>query len=286
VQCPNTLDLRIFNLSQSTANLVHSPEFTNITVQAGYEGNFGIIFKGSIKQVRLGRIDQKDSYVDITAADGDEAYGFAIVNKSLAARATSSGLAAVLLGAMQRFGVTKGYQPTFVNNGNFRGCVLYGLARDELRDFAENNECAWSIQDGALTFIPLTSYIPGDVPLITATTGLIGVPEQTAGGIQMRMLLNPNIKLGQCVKLETNALNAYRYGLDLESQKTSFALAMQIKTNADGLYYCMNVSHHGDLRGEAWWTDIVCLAVDATVIKIDALSALTSAPAGSIPRFP
>ncbi|MGC8165472.1 hypothetical protein ACP3WT_28400, partial [Salmonella enterica] len=60
-------------------------EFTRIVLQAGYAGNYGIIFDGSVKQVRRGRENQTDTYLDITAADGDSAYNFAVVNTSLAA---------------------------------------------------------------------------------------------------------------------------------------------------------------------------------------------------------
>ena len=31
------------------------------------------------------------------------------------------------------------------------------------------------------------------------------------------------------------------------------------------MYYVMVANHQGDTRGAAWWTDLVCLAVDATV---------------------
>src|ERR1700749_4647134 len=67
-QTPNSCDVRIFNLSPQTANLIGQKEFTTLTLKAGYEGNFALVFQGTIKQFRLGRIDQLDSYVDITAA--------------------------------------------------------------------------------------------------------------------------------------------------------------------------------------------------------------------------
>ena len=40
-----------------------------------------------------------------------------------------------------------------------------------------------------------------------------------------------------------------------------------IKTNADGLYYVMRANHVGDTRGQDWYTDLLCLSVDATVTK-------------------
>lgn len=60
------------------------------------------------------------------------------------------------------------------------------MTRDVMRDFAKQYACKWSFQNGALTLIPYTSFIPtpaAGIPVISVATGLIGVPEQTQGGI-------------------------------------------------------------------------------------------------------
>ena len=54
-QTPNSLRARVYNVSDNTAQRAESKEFTRIVLQAGYEGNYGIIFDGSIIQVRRGR---------------------------------------------------------------------------------------------------------------------------------------------------------------------------------------------------------------------------------------
>ena len=263
-QTPNTLDARIYNLADSTAQRI-TKEFTRVVLQAGYPGNFGLIFDGTIKQARTGRESQTDNYVDITAADGDEAYNFSTLALSLAAGAKPEDSVQGFLQVMATAGISKGYQPEFSSSGAVRGRVHYGLARDELRDFCENNNCSWSIQDGKLTFVPLTSYIPGEIPVLSAATGLIGVPEQTSNGIKMRILLNPAIKIGQRVKLDNATINKLRFGVDVQSQASNEVLAKYVKTNADGLYYVMTADHYGDTRGEAWYSDLTCLAVDSTV---------------------
>ena len=89
LQTPNSARVRVFNVGPMTAQRVQK-EFTRLVLQAGYEGNYGIIFDGNIKQVRRGRVSQTDTYLDITAADGDSAYNFAVVNATLAAGSTSA----------------------------------------------------------------------------------------------------------------------------------------------------------------------------------------------------
>lgn len=286
-QNPNTCDVRVYNLRDDTANaMAKNPnsEFTYLALKAGYPGNYGLIFKGVIKQVRRGRVDQKDSYVEITAADGDEAYNFAAVSTSLKAGAKPDDVLGVLLDAVKPFGITAGYSPKLESNGCVRGRVFYGMARDELRDFAWDNDCAWSFQDNALTMIPFTSYVPGSVPVISPTTGLLGTPEQTTRGIEIRTLLNPNFKVGQLVKLDSSVVNRFRFDPSQGSLGSNLALQPLIKTNADGLYYVMIANHRGDTRGAAWWSDLICLAADASIITIEQTNALT-AQQPSLDRF-
>ena len=87
-QTPNACDARIYNLADKTANQIDK-EFTQLVLKAGYQGTApGLIFKGAIKQVRKGREDQRTTYVDVTAADGDEAYNFSYAALTLAAGAS------------------------------------------------------------------------------------------------------------------------------------------------------------------------------------------------------
>lgn len=284
-QTPNSCDVRIYNLSDKTANLIGQKEFTQLSLSAGYVGNFALIFQGTIKQFRLGRINQLDSYVDITAADGDEAYNFAPVLTSIPAGTNQTGIADVLYSAMKKYSVTEGYSPILPSNQTIRGRVMYGLVRDELRNFAWTNNCKWSIQDSQVNLIPYTSYIAGgQVPVISVSTGLVGVPEQTQQGINIRTLLNPTYKIGQLIQL-TSGVNTFRRSLDLPSQVSNIATALQVQTSADGLYYVMIANHKGDTRDNEWYTEMVCLSVDSTITSDQALKALVAQDAGTILRY-
>lgn len=265
-QTPNSADIRIYNLADTTASRIANPaEFTQLALQAGYEGNFGLIFRGGITQVRKGRIDGKDTYLDITAADGDEAYNYSSIAYSMVAGSTPEQHVQAFLQAMQAHGVSGAPLPQLSDNGLPRGAVFYGCVKDELRKFAQSNDVLWSIQDGQLTFVPQTGYRTGEVPVISPATGLIGVPEQTQNGLSLRVLLNPAIRIGGLVKLDS-AINLYRYGLDTASTASNrFTQTAGAKLNADGLYYVMVADHSGDTRGNPWYTDLVCLAPDAAV---------------------
>lgn len=289
LQTPNSADIRVYNVSDDTADrirqLLPQPEFTRIVVQGGYEGNYGVVFDGEIKQVRRGRESQTDTYLDITAADGDSAYNFAMSAVSLAAGSTPNDQISEVLKGMAEHSVTKGYVPDMPGNALPRGKVIYGMSRDELRKIARNTQTAWSIQDGKLNMIPESAYMEGDVPVITSATGMIGLPEQTQNGIKVRVLLNPNIKIGQAVKLDNRSIQGYRFGLGISQQAGNLFAEQSIKTNADGLYYVMIADHMGDTRGNEWYSDLICLAIDASIPPSYIPKQGVNGDVGSIKRY-
>jgi len=293
IQTPNSLDARIYNLNDDTVNSI-TTEFTQVVLKASYgDDPPKQIFYGVIKQVRLGREDQKNNYLDITAAVADAPYNFSIAAFTMAKGSTQEGSVQALIATMARAAIssptsstggqaiTQGYIPDLSTNQRVRAKVHFGLCRDEMRNLAANADCKWSIQDNAgsaeVTLIPQTSFIPGEAVLISPFTGLIGVPEQTQNGLSMRVLLNPAIKIGQLVKLDFSNVNEFRYGLDKEGARTALTLDLWKTTalNKSGLYYVMRADHYGDTRGNPWYTDLTCLGVDAS-------QPLDSAPSAAI----
>jgi hypothetical protein len=375
LQTPNSAHVRVYNVSETTKQRIER-EFTRIVVQAGYEGNFGIIFDGTIKQVRRGRESQTDTYLDITAADGDSAYNFAVVSSTLAAGSTATDHVQVCTRAMAQYGVTLGYTPwgkpstpkpteadiaaqqkivdeakqlvdetqrnadlllaeakrlfalgdeafsagdpvlarqyynqslqvatqknealilvrsqyrpaydaavarlqsmqaaiaapngSPVNQqGLPRGKVMFGMARDFMRSVAKTTQTVWSIQDGKLIMVPETSYMPGEIPVITAETGMIGMPEQTQNGIRLKMLTNPNVKIGTLIQIDNASVQRYEYSFNVDQQAQNQRIEQQAKLQDDGFYYVMIAEHNGDTRGNEYYTDVICLAADVTVL--------------------
>jgi hypothetical protein len=292
-QNPNTCDVRVYNLSKQTANNLAAKEFTQLRLQAGYPGNHGLIFIGTIAQVRIGRENQLDSYVDFTAADGDEQYNYApvITTNLVAGQNSAKNILVAILGGMKAGAnsgtFSKGYIAPLPHKPLIRGKVLYGSARDHLRKLAKNNDMSWSIQDQQLTMIPLSSYIPGDPVVVSPDSGLIGVPEQTANGISMRMLLNPNVKIGQTIKLQAS-VNQLRLNPGVWNQGQNLNLQSgSARINGQGLYYVMVATHSGDTRGNPWYTDVICLAINADVNKSnsDFINSNFYVAGGPIKRF-
>lgn len=252
-ETPNVADIRVYNLSQSTMTRIR--EFTQVVLQAGYEGSLGLIFGGNIRQARRGRFGT-ETYLDILASDGDRAYNYAVVNATLAAGAKAADQVAKAAAAMAEHGATVGYVPDLGGTTLPRGKVLYGMARKYLRDVADNTDTSWSIQNGALQLVPVQSYLPGEAVSLTAQTGLVGQPEQTNEGIKVRALLNPRFRVGGRVRLDNKSIKKYRTDLKYS------AANLTPRLDEDGLYRILAIDWTGDTHGQDWYADLICVGID------------------------
>lgn len=256
VETPNSAEIRVYNLSPSTANRIRR-EFTRVVLQAGYQDNIGTIFDGTIRQVRTGRENGTDTWLEIIAADGDAAYNFATVNTTLAAGSKPADRVAVAQAAMAEKGAGAGYTPDLGGQALPRGKVMYGMARQHMRNEAETTDTTWSIQDGKVQMLPRAGYLPGAAVVLTHETGLVGTPEQTQDGIRVRCLLNPRLRVGGRIKLDNASV--LRAKTDL---KASALLPPSL--DHDGIYRILTVEFRGDTRGNDWYADMVCIGIDDT----------------------
>jgi hypothetical protein len=267
-ETPNQAQIKIYNLAQETENQIIN-EFTRVTLQAGYQDHYGVIFDGEITQSKRGREVGTDTYVMISASDGDQAYNSAIVNVTLSAGSSQSDHIAVASKAM---GVGVGHIDT-AGQKLPRGKVMYGHAKDVLRTSAYSNDQDWSIQDGQLQVLGKISLLPNQAVVLNSQSGLIGGAEQSTKGINAKALLNPMLKIGAHVII--NEADVALAKIQLKKADTSKnppvdgtdtdKLALVAK---DGSYKIIGASFVGDTYGTDWYSEIVCLDVDATIKKV------------------
>lgn len=261
VGTPKSIQLRVYNLSATTAKRVVD-EGSQIFLSAGYEGdsaegNFDIIFMGLIVQVRIGR-NGTDSYLDITATDGDYIYNNKLINTTIAAGTNALGRLGVIADAA---GIKPGVIPKTTSEAKLhRGKVIFGLARDHLTNLCSTIGANWTIENGLLDVVSQNAYKDdGTVPELNYLTGMVGVPEQTDLGIAIKVLLNPNISVNKKVKLDNASIQQYQFPIS-GNQTAGAELIPPI--SADGFYKVLYVTHTGDTRGNEWFTDIICYSGD------------------------
>lgn len=267
VETPNTVAIRVYNLSDQTAYNIQR-EYSRVILQAGYEGaEFGVIFDGTLKQIRRGRESATDNYLDLLASDGDIPYNFAYVRGSMVAGASQED---VFKEIAKQAGLPISFQPDALTGGTLpRGKVLWGLFRDQMRTVAETTKTRWSIQNGTVQVISSTSYMPGEAVVLTAQTGMVGVPQQTQQGIRVRCLLNPRVSIGTRVKIDNKSIQRAIRQINRATESLTdaqySALATFASIAADGFYRTLVVEHAGDTRGNEWYSDVTCLSIDPTV---------------------
>jgi hypothetical protein len=138
------------------------------------------------------------------------------------------------------------------------------MSRAAMRRIANEQGATWSIQDGKLQMIPLTDYLPSQAVQLNSLTGLIGFPEQTDEGIRIRTLINPRIRVGTLVQINNKEINQtiQQNPNAVPLRYDQWAGIQQLaRVTEDGYYRVFVAEHHGDSRGQPWYSDLICLAV-------------------------
>jgi len=111
-----------------------------------------------------------------------------------------------------------------------------------------------------MVFLSQGTYLPNEAVVLTSKTGMIGTPQQTAEGIEVKCLLNPNILVNGRVKLDNKAIA--RMKIDFWTPGSPANTPAQI--NNDGMYYVYVLEHSGDTRGLEWYSSMKLLTVDVS----------------------
>lgn len=232
---PNNLELTITNLSASSrAKLEEKGQ--RVVLNAGYADQVAQLYSGDLHQFSSRKIGT-DWVTRILAGDGARAFQHARVNTSYA---PGIKVADVVKGTIRALQTDPGtaLQKAQELSGEFAsGYVQASKASTELTTLLEPYGWGWSIQDGRIELLAPGEVLPGDGPLLSPDTGLIGSPEladpDKKGGrptIKARSLLQPVLKPGQRFEIRSRAQS--------------------------GFFKAIKVTHSGDTAGGDWFTDV------------------------------
>lgn len=135
-----------------------------------------------------------------------------------------------------------------------RGTVLQGSPTSCMNELAEAFVFDWMIENGAMKIIKREYALDNQVYVISAGTGMIGSPVVTDTEVGIRYILNPKLKLGDTIKLESMAprfefSGAFFYDIP--------------RTVGEGYYKVNSLVFAGDSHGDQWETQISCLRLSA-----------------------
>lgn len=199
---------RIYNLGEATRRAIQKDQwqyiFRNIQFRAGYDSQDGkllpLIFNGTIRTAYSYR-QGVDFITEIDAYDGAWAMTQGYTNLGLPSGVTASQVIAYLSRDLPN---TSG-QPII---GDFpteakRGLVLSGNTWGLIQKFT--NQLAL-INNGQVVALKLNEVLRGGLPLISAETGLLGIPKRTRSMLECRMIFEPRLTLCQLIELRTQYL--------------------------------------------------------------------------------
>lgn len=260
---PHHANIYIYNLSAQTIARMQK-EKGRVELYAGYrDGGAGMIFGGQAIQVRSGRENVVDSYVHILATSSEDARNYAVVNQAIAKGHTLNDRLDVAVKSMREFGVQPGTIERLGDRKFPRNFVFSGMTHDLLREVCEAAGATWHLQDNKLHVLKSESTLPGGIVVMNSDTGMVGLPEQTLGGIIVRCLLNPRIYPGTKLKIDQASIQLAALSPSTRSSNENDMLENGLLSlAADGIYKVWQVGHVGDTRGDPWWNEMVCTKQD------------------------
>jgi hypothetical protein len=255
--------IRIYNLAADTAKKIQD-EYTTIALKVGYDGGeLSLIFTGLITYVRRGKENATDSFVDIVAADSDDVYQFATVNTPLSRDNNSlqAQLDAVM-NILSLYGVTLSADSVSLPSTNLpRGKALYGSVGEVLTAICKAANCFWFLENRKLVILHEDGIRPGGAIVLSPQTGLISQPVQTVDGLNLRCLLNPLIAPGRLVQVNLQDITQQSYRQNVLQPERS-NVPYQPGLSSQNLYKVYQYRHTGDTRGNEWYSEAVCEAID------------------------
>lgn len=234
----NTMDVRIYNASPSTRQMLETTE-NSLVLSAGYLTSMQQLAAGDITR-GLSVMDGADRITTATCGDGLRALSSTRVSLSydgaVSAQQIIDDIAAKLELPLRETDADL--------SGKFRtGWAFVGPARDAMTSIARRFNLSWSVQNEEIQVTEKRGATKQDAVLISSSSGLIGSPEvmddnredtvatKEPPGLRITTLLNPLYEPGGIVVLQTRDYNGAEY---------------RIK----------RVEHMGDTHGSDWYSTL------------------------------
>lgn len=228
---PNPGKIDVWNLNREHMNRILSGEFNQVTLWVGYD-TLRVIYAGDVVKKTVVR-DGLDFIVSLECGDGHVDYQSSLMAVTLAAGSTDRDALDAAANTMKN--TRRGAIDVPTTRALPRARVLTGNARDVLGRVAANNAADWSVQDGELVMIPADKVLADEAVLLSQETGMVGSPQATDNGLELKCLCNPALRVGGLVRVQS-ILEYY-----------------------NGDYKIVHLRHAGDGIGGDWLSEITAV---------------------------
>lgn len=222
---PNSLEVRITNPSDDTARALIKRDYT-LLLEAGYRDNAELLYAGDILTAQ-DRWEAPDRTLVLSCGDGAKAIRSSTIFASFRG---GTGARQIFQRLADSLGLPLGSVQGLDDAQFLSGFSTAGSTRAALDTLARRLGLSWSVQDGELVVRKAGEPERGEMVLLSEESGLIGSPERDDKGVRFKSLLQPRIRPGRRVRVQSRALS--------------------------GDFLVEKVTHSGDTHGDDWSTDV------------------------------
>jgi hypothetical protein len=274
VRWPWAATITVTNPPAALADDPNLDQFTKVALYGGYQhARYGQLFAGQITYFEQGKTSPTETFLRIHAAAGDEAVNHALINTTLLPGATQRDVVNALLAVMAPYGITAGTLSARLDGPRSpRGRTLFGLPGDILRDVWQALPGhSWIDSDGKLHVLSDQDPLPVPTIELNSSTGMVNIPSIELGrGLAVQSLLDYRVTPGAAIRVNNREVNRIVASQGAQSSvdvTTVGQLQVTMPEQFDGLYQVLSVRHHGDNRGQAWYSDIMTRGINPETMK-------------------
>lgn len=270
---PKAAEIYIYNLSHETMNKLAGVDDDKKNTQIILACSYGddepeVIFKGRVFQYRRGRYSPVDTYLCVLAIAGDQIRNEAVINQSVPAGTPIFGLGELIVEEAKKLGVEAGNMARMSDQKYPRGRTVFGSFHGFIERVGRENNITYDYSEGILNSTEVDKYSIQPMYVLTADTGMVGMPQLTSEGLVVKCLLNPKLKRMDRIQIDLTNLQSENYDIAYSGQQVDQPYKTpKLATNAKGIFVIQAIEHNGDTRGDEWYTSMVCTALGAVVPK-------------------
>lgn len=238
----------IFNIAQHSKNVIMS-EYTDITLEAGYRDNFGVIFSGQV--INFNELpDGPDTYLRMFCNAGI----LALDTKRVTPKGLNSNVTVqeVLDLIAKQLGLT-----IKLDKNQFSalpkkivGYPVSGTVRSELTRISRDYNLEWYVENKTLVIKKIGLNFKKNPIEVSESTGLIETPILTSSGIRFKTHLSAAYSLNDIINLKARAPKIQFSGAYTIDQKPFIRGGKQVISK---------IIHNGDTHSDNWFTACECI---------------------------